>query len=392
MPNHDDAPASSISRHSGSQGRVISLDEIHDPAPIPPNPFIAATQLLSPYARGHCGRPKATDQGHALNIPYSTVWLKARSPSSPSARSQQFPETPNLDDEPDHEAEHEDENDDPDLPLPNISNGNEDHGNQSAPNPSTADAVNFANIFTKAFAEQMVGAIETVATKFGKQDSGSSKARVHDPNVFDSSDPKKLQSFLVSLSLVFADGPSHFTDKKKISYMLSYLGGFAKEWFEPDLLNPDPNDPPAWMFSFESLVQELTDNFGVYDAEGEAEDKLRNLSMHETNHIHKYMIKFASLAASSNWDQSALQWAFRSGLATRLKDELARLTNPPRTLIGLCQEAQRLDNRYWKRESERKRETARQPNSSKPNNSSPPDQKPWKGSSSSSKNPPQSWL
>ena len=50
-----------------------------------------------------------------------------------------------------------------------------------------------------------------------------------------------------------------------------------KEWFEPDLLMPDPDDPPAWMLSWEHLVQELTENFGVYDAEGEAEDKLRNL-------------------------------------------------------------------------------------------------------------------
>src|ERR1700742_2147687 len=117
---------------------------------------------------------------------------------------------------------------------------------------------------------------------------------------------------------------------------------------------PDPNNPPAWMFPFEQLVKELTENFGVFDTEGEAEDKLGNLQMKETDTVHKYLIKFSSLAASANWDQSTLQWAFRSGLATRLKDDLAHIPKPPTTLVKLCREVQRLDNQYWRRKEERK--------------------------------------
>ena len=66
-------------------------------------------------------------------------------------------------------------------------------------------------------------------------------------------------------------------NEQKISYTFSYLGGSAKEWFKPDLLMPDPNDPKAWMLSWEHLVQEFTENLGVYNAKGKAEDKLGNL-------------------------------------------------------------------------------------------------------------------
>ena len=66
--------------------------------------------------------------------------------------------------------------------------------------------------------------------------------------------------------------------------------------------------------------------------------------MKETDMIHKYMIKFSSLAASANWDQAALQWAFRRGLASRLKDDLACLPTPPTTLASLHREVQCLDN------------------------------------------------
>ncbi|KAJ3779933.1 hypothetical protein GGU10DRAFT_280142 [Lentinula aff. detonsa] len=82
--------------------------------------------------------------------------------------------------------------------------------------------------------------------KVGDSD-GSSKAKLRDPDVFDGSELRKLQSFLASLALIFAECPNYFTNERKVSYALSYLSGSAKEWFEPDLLNPDPFDPPAWM-------------------------------------------------------------------------------------------------------------------------------------------------
>ena len=159
--------------------------------------------------------------------------------------------------------------------------------------------------------------------------------------------------------LVFADCPTYFTKEKKVSYTLSYLGGTAKEWFKPDILDPDPNDPPAWMSSFKYLVQELTENFSMYDMEGDAEERLGALRMRENDQVRKYIIRFNTLAAATNWDATALAWAFKRGLASRIKDELARVSPEPITLSELRREVQQIDNRYWHREEERKREAAR---------------------------------
>ena len=209
--------------------------------------------------------------------------------------------------------------------------------------------------------DQLAGVLSGLQEVISKVsgDSGSSKAKVHDPDVFDGSDPRKLQSFLVALSLVFADCPAYFTKEKKVSYTLSYLGGTAKEWFEPDILDPDPNDPPAWMSSFKYLVQELTENFGMYDMEGDAEERLGALRMRENDQVRKYIIRFNTLAAATNWDATALAWAFKRGLASRIKDKLARVSPEPITLSELRREVQRIDNRYWRREEEWKREAAR---------------------------------
>ncbi|KAJ4470228.1 hypothetical protein J3R30DRAFT_3238672, partial [Lentinula aciculospora] len=89
------------------------------------------------------------------------------------------------------------------------------------------------------------------------------KAKVKEPDVFDGSDPRKLKTFLVSLSLVFLDRPNYFTDQRKIAYALSYLSGSAREWFEPDILDPNAVTLPMWTSSFTALVKELQDNFGL---------------------------------------------------------------------------------------------------------------------------------
>jgi hypothetical protein len=215
------------------------------------------------------------------------------------------------------------------------------------------------NIF-RSMATALTGLNNTLNSKKSGISDEANKSQNRNPDVFDGSDPKKLQGFLVSLSLVFAERPIYFaSDERKISYALSYLSGQAREWFEPDLLNPDPDDPPAWMVLFSSLVDELVENFGAYDTEGEAEERLGNLYMTDTEHVRKYVVRFNALASQVAWDDSALYWAFKKGLAPRIKDEISRMEVQPRTLKQLRLKSQDLDNRHWKRVEERKREEKR---------------------------------
>ncbi|KAJ3851369.1 hypothetical protein EV368DRAFT_83610 [Lentinula lateritia] len=98
-----------------------------------------------------------------------------------------------------------------------------------------------------------------------------------------------------------------FTNQRKVNYTLSYLSGSAKEWFVPDILDPDLDLLLAWTSSFKAIVKEPQDNFGVYDMQGDTEDSLEYLKMKETENIRKYNIQFNTLAASTNWDSAALK-------------------------------------------------------------------------------------
>ena len=71
-----------------------------------------------------------------------------------------------------------------------------------------------------------------------QDDEMSGWTKLHEPDQFDGTDPKKLHTFLIQCELNFQDQPRAFhTDCTKVTFAQSYLKGMALEWFEPDLLN-----------------------------------------------------------------------------------------------------------------------------------------------------------
>ena len=111
----------------------------------------------------------------------------------------------------------------------------------------------------------------------------------------------------------------------------------------------------AWTLTFSALVKELQDNFGLYDAQGNAEEKLGSLRMKENEQIQKYNIRFNTLAVATGWDLNALKWAYQQGLASRIKDELAQILEL-RTLAEYRTKVARIDNCYIRKNNLRPRE------------------------------------
>ncbi|KAF5346102.1 hypothetical protein D9757_014024 [Collybiopsis confluens] len=155
------------------------------------------------------------------------------------------------------------------------------------------------------------------------------------------------------------------TDEKKISFVLSYLSGRALSWFEPEILNPNLLNPPAWLFSFEKFITELQENFGPFDPIGDAEESLNELRMDNSERVIEYNTKFNAYAALVNWNDSALQFVYRKGLAPRIKDDLKNITEHRNLRIFKTQIAE-LDNKYWKRVHERKVKARTHPASAPP--------------------------
>jgi len=125
---------------------------------------------------------------------------------------------------------------DPDDPNPD--DGSEDPID-GIPDPDEAGLVIFNNLSI---------AINRLAQSSCSSES-LSRTKVHEPDTFDRTDPKKLHTFLVQCKLNFQDRPKAFhTDQTKVTFMQSYLKGMALEWFEPDLLGAgDPHNRLIWM-------------------------------------------------------------------------------------------------------------------------------------------------
>ncbi|KAG6326067.1 hypothetical protein ID866_13022, partial [Astraeus odoratus] len=169
------------------------------------------------------------------------------------------------------------------------------------------------------------------ATRHRPKDSGAVHTKVHEPNTFDGTDPKKLCEFLVQCELNFHDRPQAFClDSWKVSFALSFLKGIALTWFKPDLLNAILGTEPAWADDYSEFVIELTTNFSPHDPVSDAEHQLDNLSMKDGNCINKYIVEFNHLATQVHgYGEGALHHMFYNGLSDHIKDEIACVGKPP---------------------------------------------------------------
>ncbi|KAG6326989.1 hypothetical protein ID866_12100 [Astraeus odoratus] len=111
--------------------------------------------------------------------------------------------------------------------------------------------------------ESLTHTIDSLARASQKSGSSSSRTKVCKPDTFDSTDPKKLCTFLVQCELNFQDCPSTFKkDRTKVVFVQSYLKGMALKWFELDLLSSgNPGSHPLWMDDWTEFVIELQSTF-----------------------------------------------------------------------------------------------------------------------------------
>jgi len=109
--------------------------------------------------------------------------------------------------------------------------------------------------------------------------SSSSHAKVRELDTFNSTEPKKLWTFLIQCELCFQDRAKVFhLDRAKVTLTQSYLKGMTLEWFELDLLNSgDPADRPCWMDSWVHFIAELQSTFRPHDPITNAKHQLEHL-------------------------------------------------------------------------------------------------------------------
>jgi hypothetical protein len=138
--------------------------------------------------------------------------------------------------------------------------------------------------------------------------SDDSKVKVHKPDTFDGSEPRKLRVFFVQCELNFQSKPKTFrSDQAKVNFTQSYLKGMALKWFEPDLLSDELSSRPDWMDNYSKFMLELQTNFGPHDPSGDAEMQLKQLNMRKGQCINKYVVEFQRLTSQvCGWGDGVL--------------------------------------------------------------------------------------
>ena len=158
--------------------------------------------------------------------------------------------------------------------------------------------------FDEAQPADLAAAIMLLTQSLLSPKKSAAWTKVHEPDVFDGSDTRKLQPFLVQCTLNFHNHPDTFTSNSdKVTFMLSYLKGTVLDWFKPSLTS---GESPPWLDDYSDFVRELKNNFRPHNPEGEAEANLKNLKMHDNQCIVKYLVDFNHLAAHVQWGDATL--------------------------------------------------------------------------------------
>ena len=189
------------------------------------------------------------------------------------------------------------------------------------------------------------------------------EARV--PDKYDGTKADKLRPFLSGLNIVFLNHEKRFaTDRAKVVFAGSFLSGVAADWFEP-IIN-ETSKEALMLDNYELFKDRITKVFGDPNAEATAEHNLRLLVMKDSEAIANYITRFRTESARLKWDDSALKYHFRTGLADRILDDLARMTDQPDSLSELMEMSLAIDNRHWERNREKSFRRSAQRETSRP--------------------------
>ena len=195
--------------------------------------------------------------------------------------------------------------------------------------------------FDEAQPANLATAIMLLTQSLSSPKKSTAWTKVCEPDVFNGSDTRKLQPFLVQCTLNFRNRPDTFTSNSdKVTFALSYLKGTALDWFEPLLTS---GKSPPWLNDYSNFIGELKKNFGPHDPEGKAKANLKNLKMRDNQCITKYLVDFNRLATCVQWGDTALR--------RQMYHRLPSCIGKPNTLHKLHSLAQSIDSRYWERRS-----------------------------------------
>ncbi|KAF5347112.1 hypothetical protein D9756_010938 [Leucocoprinus leucothites] len=173
--------------------------------------------------------------------------------------------------------------------------------------------------------------------------------KAHLPDTFSSSDPKKLNTFLIQYRLYFQANPTQFQhDNQKADFTITYLTGVMLDWFEVSLTQEEQGVFHDWFNNWSAFVCELCMHFGIDNPKGEAAKMLDTLHMKLGDKIATYKVKFLKHASQLGWNNEVLCHHYYKGLPNCFQDPLSTCEQgKPTTFEEMHQLAIVYDGCYW---------------------------------------------
>ncbi|KAI4897595.1 hypothetical protein NFI96_032131 [Prochilodus magdalenae] len=136
---------------------------------------------------------------------------------------------------------------------------------------------------------------------------------VNKPGIYDGA-PNLCRGFLLQCSIYFSTSPPS-SDQSRIAFVISCLSGRALDWATAEWDNIKDG-------TYENFIKEFQAVFDHPNAGRAAADLLMQLQQ-GTRSVADYALEFRTVAAGSGWNETALLTAFRNGLNTDIRKELA---------------------------------------------------------------------
>ena len=176
--------------------------------------------------------------------------------------------------------------------------------------------------------------------------SSCSISKVKELDTFNSSNPWKLNNFILLCNLYFRNNLSYHDNEPKVTFTLSFLHSTTLEYFKPTILESDKTLP--WMDNWSNFVCTLCTQFGPINPTTDTEDGIDSLKMQDNQRIVKYNVKFTRLVIRTGWDDSVLCHCYYSGLAERIKDIMGQ-QGKPATLEVMKALTHSIDSHHFER-------------------------------------------
>ncbi|MBW0519800.1 hypothetical protein O181_059515 [Austropuccinia psidii MF-1] len=220
---------------------------------------------------------------------------------------------------------------------------------------------------------QIMANIQEASSYEGSRPPAFKNPSMKAPECFDGTQPFKVRSFIQSSELIFHNDLENFSqDRKKVLYATSFLIGRDSKWIEPYLSNFTKQDPNYLLNYWTLFESQLFTFFGDPNEVRKAEAELDSLRMKEARHVLLYISDFRSLVSRiGDWSERALIHHFRTGLPSRILDQLA--SNPSRidSLQDFMDITLELNTRYHERQKEKSHHQEKKQEASKLNDSHP---------------------